>query len=294
MNFYNKDVANNIAFTVDSSIVDPLDLSLFDLHHYIAALCNSTCDKHLLLLEKSIEGTHKNDILWSKRRVYMSRLLARKIILANLNFMEERTYPWTDEVIEEIIAPCPKFDMYNYFFDDDCTNKEIGEVVYDIDEQSYLSENKVVKYFKEKVLKTGGFETFLDEIKPLTEAGRYLCISVLVAKGIIPYLIYKGQKGVTKLENIILKENNLNFREDFDYMMLLYQIENFVTQANSFNIHFSPSMTKIWDSIVALLLDAGNFAQEDEIMEFSFTFASFCCMPYPYNHINCAINYAVE
>lgn len=293
MNFYNEKIAKNIAFSVSSSIVDPADLSSFDMHHYVSAITNNPPNPHLIATERSYENTHKNDILWSKRRIYVSKLIARRIILANLNFMEDRDYSWAEEVINQINTKCPRFSFYEYFFGETEINKTIAEVISDIEDASYKETNKIAKYFRERVIKTGSFKRFLNDIQPLSEAGRYLCIALLVAKGIIPYILYKGSDGVKKVEEIFLKEE-FNYTENFDYMMLLYQIENFVTQANTLGIQFSLEMSSIWDRVVDCLFDAGVYAEEDEIIEFSFTFAAFCCLPYPFNYINSAVNYALE
>ncbi len=293
MNYFSKDIARNIAFTVGATIVDPADLSIFDMHHYVSAMSKSPIDSHLLMLTDAIEGRHQDDILWSKRSVYVGRLIAKKIILARLNYMQERDYIWGNDVVGPMNSECPEFGLYTYFFKDGSKGKNVGTALAEIEKETYFK-GCYKDYFKKNILNEGNFNKFFEDIAPLPEAGRYGCITLLIARVIIPWLLYEGDKAVRKLEKLLLNSDNPDFKESNEFMLVLYQLENFITQANSLNLHFSDELIVLWNNVLSYLIREANSMQENKHEEFTFTFATFCCIPFPFNYLNCAVNYTVE
>lgn len=293
MNYYDNKIARNIAFTVGASIVDAADLSIFDMHHYVSAMSKDPIDNHLLMLANEIEGTHQDDILWSKRSVYMSRLIAKKIILARLNYMGNRDYVWGNNIINQMNKACPDFDLYEYLFFDKCCEETVGKALSTIEKATYYK-NKLTDYFKRSILKEGSFAKFFDDIAPLPEAGRYGCITLLVARVIIPWMLYGGDKAVKKVEKLLLNEKNPEYKENTEFLLLLYQLENFTTQANSLNLHFSEDIVVLWNNVLGYLTKEANSLYDHKHEEFTFAFAVFCCVPYPFNYLNSAVNYSIQ
>lgn len=293
MNYFSNDIARNIAFTVGATIVDPADLSIFDMHHYVSAMSKSQVDSHLAVLAEAIEGRHQDDVLWSKRNVYVNRLIAKKIILARLNYMLDKDYVWGNDVVSQMSCKCPDFGLYSHFSKDDDEDNNVGTALSNIEKETYFK-GTYKDYFKKNILKEGNFNKFFEDIAPLPEAGRYGCITLLIARVIIPWMLYEGDKAVKEVEKLLLSKDNPDYKKSTDFMLLLYQLESFITQANSLNLHFSEELVVLWNNVLGYMITESNSMQENKHEEFTFTFAVFCCIPYPFNYLHYAVNYTIE